>query len=71
MEARDRAVLTLLYACGLRISEAIGLTLSQSKSAPLVITGKGGKTRIAPVLPRVREVLDSYVGALPFPPEAA
>jgi integrase/recombinase XerC len=67
VEARDRAVLTLLYACGLRISEAIGLTLSQSKSAPLVITGKGGKARIAPVLPRVREVLDSYIALCPFP----
>jgi len=67
VEARDRAVLTLLYACGLRISEAIGLTLAQSKSAPLVITGKGGKARIAPVLPRVREVLDSYIALCPFP----
>ena len=67
VEARDRAVITLLYACGLRISEAIGLTLSQSKSNPLVITGKGGKTRIAPVLPRVREVLDGYVALCPFP----
>jgi len=67
VEARDRAVLTLLYACGLRISEAIGLTLSQSKSTPLVIKGKGGKTRIAPVLPRVREVLDSYVALCPYP----
>ena len=67
VEARDRAVLTLLYACGLRISEAIGLTLNQSKNTPLVITGKGGKTRIAPVLPRVREVLDSYVALCPYP----
>jgi integrase/recombinase XerC len=67
VEARDRAVLTLLYACGLRISEAIGLTLQQSKSSPLVITGKGGKTRIAPVLPRVREVLDGYISLCPFP----
>jgi integrase/recombinase XerC len=67
VEARDRAVLTLLYACGLRISEATGLTLSQSKSTPLVITGKGGKARIAPVLPRVREVLDSYIALCPFP----
>ena len=67
VEARDRAVLTLLYACGLRISEAIGLTLTQSKSTPLVITGKGGKARIAPVLPRVREVLDSYIALCPFP----
>ena len=66
IEARDRAVLTLLYACGLRISEAIGLTLSQSKSSPLVIIGKGGKTRIAPMLPRVREVLDGYLALCPF-----
>jgi integrase/recombinase XerC len=71
VEARDRAVLTLLYACGLRISEAIGLTLNQSKSAPLVIKGKGGKTRIAPVLRRVREVLDSYVALCPYPLEPA
>jgi integrase/recombinase XerC len=67
VEARDRAVLTLLYACGLRISEAIGLTLQQSKSSPLVINGKGGKTRIAPVLPRVRDVLDDYISLCPFP----
>ncbi len=67
VEARDRAVLTLLYACGLRISEAIGLTLAQSRSTPLVITGKGGKARIAPVLPRVREVLDAYLALCPFP----
>jgi integrase/recombinase XerC len=67
VEARDRAVLTLLYACGLRISEAIGLTLQQSKSSPLVINGKGGKTRIAPVLPRVRDVLDGYIDLCPFP----
>ena len=67
IEARDRAVLTLLYACGLRISEAIGLTLAQSKTSPLVIVGKGGKARIAPVLPRVREVLDGYLALCPFP----
>jgi len=67
VEARDRAVLTLLYACGLRISEAIGLTLVQSKNTPLVIIGKGSKSRIAPVLPRVREVLESYVELCPFP----
>ena len=66
VEARDRAVLTLLYACGLRISEAIGLTLNQSKSNPLVITGKGGKTRIVPVLSLVREVLDGYIALCPF-----
>jgi integrase/recombinase XerC len=47
--ARDSAVLTLLYACGLRISEALSLTPSQAKASPLSITGKGNKTRIVPV----------------------
>ncbi|WIY69816.1 tyrosine recombinase XerC [Aquidulcibacter paucihalophilus] len=66
--ARDRAVLTLLYGCGLRISE--GLSLSRS-DAPLPetlrITGKGGKTRLAPVLPAVREAVDGYLALQPFP----
>ena len=44
MQARDAAVLTLLYACGLRISEALSLTSKQVQSNPLVILGKGGKT---------------------------
>jgi integrase/recombinase XerC len=66
--ARDRAVLTLLYGCGLRISE--GLSLSRA-DAPLPetlrITGKGGKMRVAPVLPAVREAVDGYLALLPFP----
>lgn len=70
--ARDRAVLTLLYGCGLRISE--GLSLSRS-DAPLPetlrITGKGGKTRLAPVLPAVREAVDGYLALQPFPLEPA
>ncbi len=68
--ARDRAVLTLLYGCGLRISE--GLSLSRS-DAPLPetlrITGKGGKTRLTPVLPAVRAAVDSYLAMQPFPLE--
>ena len=65
--ARDEAVLTLLWGCGLRISEALSLA---RRDAPLGdglrITGKGGKTRIAPVLDIVRERIDNYVAALPF-----
>jgi integrase/recombinase XerC len=65
--ARDVAVLTLLWGCGLRISEALSL---RSRDAPLhsslVIVGKGGKTRLAPVLPRVREAVDAYLAHLPF-----
>lgn len=65
--ARDAAVLTLLYGCGLRISEALGLTLRESRADPLVIIGKGNKTRLAPVLPQARAALASYLELCPFP----
>jgi len=67
LAARDRAVLTLLYACGLRISEAVGLTLRQAQADPLVVTGKGGKTRIVPVLPRARAAIEVYTSLYPLP----
>lgn len=65
--ARDRAVLTLLYGCGLRISEALSL---RCKDAPLGdslrIIGKGNKTRIVPVLPQVIEAVNDYVRLSPW-----
>lgn len=65
--ARDAAVLTLLYGCGLRISEALSLTRADAPlGESLRVTGKGNKTRLAPVLPAVREAVDAYVAALPF-----
>jgi integrase/recombinase XerC len=64
---RDAAVLTLLWGCGLRISEGLSL---KAKDAPLGeslrITGKGGKTRLSPVLPAVREAVEAYRAAVPF-----
>ncbi len=68
--ARDTAVITLLYGCGLRISEALGLC---GRDAPLPdvlrITGKGGKERIVPVLPAARAAVDAYLRACPYPVE--
>ncbi len=65
--ARDTALLTLLYGCGLRISEALSL---RRKDAPLraslSIVGKGNKERIVPVLPVVREAIDAYAAKIPF-----
>ena len=64
---RDAALLTLLYGCGLRISEALSLTRADAPAPDaLRITGKGGKTRLAPVLPAVRAAIDAYVAELPF-----
>ena len=67
--ARDAAVLTLLYGCGLRISEALSLTgADHPLPESLRILGKGGKTRLAPVLPAVREAVDAAVRLQPWPP---
>ncbi len=64
--ARDVAVLTLLYGCGLRISEALGLA---RRDAPLKevlrITGKGNKERLVPVLPAARQAVDAYLELCP------
>jgi integrase/recombinase XerC len=65
--ARDAAVLTLLYGCGLRISEALGLTPSQMAREPLTIIGKGGKARIVPLLPVARAAVERYLSLCPFP----
>jgi integrase/recombinase XerC len=65
--ARDTAVLTLLYGCGLRISEALSLKRSDAPLRDSIrIVGKGSKERIAPVLPVVRQAVDRYLGLLPF-----
>ena len=67
--SRDAAVLALLYGCGLRISEAMGLTGAEHPlPETLRITGKGGKTRLVPVLPQVRTAVDAAVRGQPWPP---
>jgi integrase/recombinase XerC len=68
---RDLAVLTLLYGCGLRISEALGLARRDAPKpgGSLRIRGKGNKTRIVPVLPVVAEAIQDYIEALPIPCE--
>ncbi len=65
--ARDVALLTLLYGCGLRISEALSLKRKDAPLGPsLRVLGKGSKVRIAPVLPQVAEAIDDYARVLPF-----
>lgn len=69
--ARDVAVVTLLYGCGLRISEALSLT---GADAPLPetlrIVGKGDKERIVPVIPAARQAVDRYLELCPHPQSA-
>ena len=64
---RDIAVLTLLWACGLRISEALSLKgTDHPLGTSLRILGKGGKERLVPVLPAAQEAVAAYVAACPY-----
>ncbi|HEX4693333.1 tyrosine recombinase XerC [Sphingomonas sp.] len=66
--ARDWAVLMLLYGAGLRIGEAVGLTGAVLPlGETMAVTGKRDKTRIVPLLPQVRDAIDAYVDAAPWP----
>ena len=66
--ARDRAVLLLLYGAGMRIAEALSLTGSMLPlGEQLTVTGKGGKQRVVPLLPLVREAVADYVARCPWP----
>lgn len=66
--ARDWAVLLLLYGAGLRIGEAVGLTGTVLPlGEAMAVTGKRDKTRIVPLLPQVRDAIDAYVAASPWP----
>ena len=60
---RDAALFTLLYGCGLRISEALGLDVRDAPRAgtPLRVLGKGGKERVVPVLPAVADAVSAWL----------
>ncbi|MEL6887418.1 MAG: site-specific integrase, partial [Pseudomonadota bacterium] len=58
---RDVAVLTLLWGCGLRISEALSLRAGDAPLPQVMrITGKGGKERIVPVIDAARDAVNDY-----------
>jgi integrase/recombinase XerC len=64
---RDTALLALIYGCGLRLSEALGLSRAEAPTGDtLTITGKGRKTRQLPVLPAVREAVADYLAVCPY-----
>ena len=70
---RDVALLSVIYGCGLRISEALAITGAQisgwangQKSVFLTITGKGNKQRMVPVLKPVQDAIVGYVKECPY-----
>ena len=72
--ARDVAVLTLLWGCGLRISEALSLKGQDLPLADVLrIRGKGGKERLVPVIDAARQAVEAYLAFCPHPvtPDAA
>lgn len=65
--ARDMAVVTMLYGCGLRISEALGLRGSDVPLPDVMrIKGKGGKDRLVPVIEAARAAVAAYVKLCPY-----
>jgi len=66
---RDKALVTLLYATGLRIGEALQLDIKDwSQENPITVNGKGNKERLVYILPVARKAVASYLKACPFPP---
>ncbi len=66
--ARDMAVLSLCYGAGLRIAEALAICAGDLDAGSLRVTGKGGKTRIVPLIAPVRITIDAYLELCPFKP---
>jgi integrase/recombinase XerC len=66
--ARDWALVVLIFGCGLRISEALGLINADVRGRPgtLRILGKGGKERLVPVLSTVNDAIEKYIALRPF-----
>jgi len=66
---RDTALMCMLYGCGLRLGEALSLKrsdLAAAQRGQLIITGKGNKQRMVPVLQFVAEAIEDYVAACPY-----
>ena len=63
VQARDTALFTLLYGAGLRINEALSLNVGSvpANSDTLLVHGKGGKQRLMPLLPAVREAIAAWL----------
>lgn len=66
---RDRAILEVLYGCGLRVSEVVGLKISDVFIGDgfVRVIGKGDKQRIIPLGEMAANAFEEYLGARPEP----
>jgi len=65
-QLRDFAIITLIYGCGLRISEALSITKNDINGDYINVIGKGNKARSVPILSSVKETIDKYLEHCPF-----
>lgn len=64
---RDAALFLFLYGCGLRIGEALALNRQDApKGDAMIVSGKGNKQRIVPILPAVANAITAYLDACPY-----
>jgi integrase/recombinase XerC len=70
IQLRDAALITLLYGCGLRISEALSVTEADLNSGYLRVKGKGNKERSVPILNQVKQAIRKYLEHCPYKPQA-
>ncbi len=66
IKLRDLALITLIYGCGLRISEATSLKPNDLNQDFITVLGKGNKQRSVPILPAVTKAIDDYIEICPF-----
>lgn len=63
---RDKALLLLIYASGMRISEALSITKAQLRDDHIRIIGKGNKERLIPWIPAAKALVEQYLQQIPY-----
>ena len=61
--SRDRALICLLYATGMRLGEALALNVGDWRRDGIIVRGKGGKQRLVPILPQAARAVEDYLAA--------
>ena len=61
IQKRNKAFIIVLWGTGLRISEALSLTTEQVKKDYLIVSGKGNKERLIPMIPQVKKAITEWL----------